>query len=133
MASDLSTYLGNKVVRWLAAQAMPSAPASCYIALFNGDPKGAGSEVTTTIRVAGRVAVGFETPPASGTDNNITTSTDSDFGAAAGAATVTHVAIYDAQSAGNILCSKALASSVAVTVGETVKVLAGDLTFTVGS
>ena len=32
MASDLSKYLGNKVARWLAGQAMPTAPTALYVA-----------------------------------------------------------------------------------------------------
>lgn len=133
MASDLSTYLGNKVVRWMAGQAFPSAPATVYVALFDGDPKGAGSEVTTTVRAAGRVAVDFEAPPAAGTDNSITTDGVSDFGDSDGAADISHLAIFDASSSGNLLVSKALASPVSVEAGEGVKVNAGDMTLTVGS
>jgi hypothetical protein len=40
---------------------MPSAPATCYVALFNGSPKTTGTEVTTTIRAAGRVAIAYRT------------------------------------------------------------------------
>lgn len=131
MASDLSTYLGNKIVRWLGANAMPSAPAALYLALFNGDPKGAGSEVTTTIRVAGRITAAF-TVPASGATNTMSSSADADFGAAAGGATVTHVAVYDASSGGNQLASKSVGTNT-VSAGQDVKFSAGNLTFTIGS
>lgn len=133
MASDWSTYVGNKLVRWLAGNAFPAAPGGLYVALFNGDPKGAGVEVTTTIRAAGRVAVDLEASPVAGTDNSITTDGDSDFGPADGAATVTHVAICDAAAAGNVIVSKQLVASVDVEAGEQVKFVAGDLTFTHGS
>jgi hypothetical protein len=63
MASDLSTYFGNKIVRWLGGNAMPTAPANLYLALYNGDPKSGGTEVTTTIRVAGRITATFSVPP----------------------------------------------------------------------
>lgn len=131
MASDLSTYLGNKIVRWLGNNAMPTAPAALYLALYNGDPKGAGTEVTTTIRAAGRITASF-TVPASGSTNTMSSSADADFGAAAGGATVTHVAVCDAASAGNILASKSVGTNV-VSAGQDVKFSAGNLTFTIGS
>lgn len=133
MASDLSTYLGNKIVRWLGGSAMPTAPTDIYIALFNGDPKATGGvEVTDTIRVAGRVAGSF-TVPTSGEINLLETDTDTDFGDAAGAADVSHVAVFDAATSGNLLASKALAAPVSISAGQPVKFLAGDLDFTIGS
>lgn len=130
--SDLSTYLGNKIARWLGGQAMPSAPASIYVALFNGDPKTSGVEVTTTIRPAGRLAASWNVP-ASGTDNIMDNSADVDFGAAQGAATVSYAAIYDAASAGNLLATKQLSGGpFNVTLGTVVKFLTGDLIFTIG-
>jgi hypothetical protein len=131
MASDLSTYLGNKIVRWLAAQAMPSAPAALYLALYNGDPKAGGTDVTTTIATGGRIAAAF-TAPASGTTNTMASTADADFGAAAGGATVTHVAVFDAASGGNMLASKSVGSNV-VSAGQDVKFSAGNLVFTIGS
>lgn len=133
MASDVSLYLGNKFLRWLGGNAMPSAPASVYAALFDGDPKGAGSEVTTTIRVAGRVAIPLNVP-ASGTGNTMDNSADVDFGLAAGGATVSYVGVYDAASAGNLLWAHQLAGGpFTVTAGEEVKFAAGDLAFQQGS
>jgi hypothetical protein len=133
MSSDLSTYLGNKIVRWLAGNAMPSAPATLYLALFNGNPKTIGSEVTTTIRVAGRLAATW-TVPASGLNNELTTSLDIDFGNAANDATLSYVALYDAASSGNLLASKALPGGpFSILAGSDVKFPAGNITFTVGS
>ena len=131
MASDYSTYLGNKVVRWLAGQSFPSAPASIWCALFNGDPKSGGSDVTTTIRAGGRVQIAV-TAPASGTTNTMDNDSDVDFGDADGAATVTHMAVYDASSSGNLLGSKSVGSN-SISAGELVKFLAGDITFSMGS
>jgi hypothetical protein len=132
MSSDLSTYLGNKIARWLGGQAMPAAPASIYTALFNGDPKGAGTEVTVTIRAGGRLAPAW-TVPASGVGNVLTSSADVDYGTAAGAATITHVGIFDAAASGNLLSSKILSSAISAVVGTPIKFLAGDLNFTIGT
>ncbi|MEJ2378807.1 MAG: hypothetical protein P8Y53_20800 [Pseudolabrys sp.] len=135
MASDMSVYLGNKVCRWLASNAMPAAPAACYAALFNGNPKVAGVEVTGTISAAGRVAIAFDAIADDGVDNEITNSADVDFGDAAGdVANLDYVGIFDDQAAGNLLFAKALPGGpYAVSAGTPVKFLAGDLTFTIGA
>jgi hypothetical protein len=134
MASDLSKYLGNKLCLWLAGVDMPTAPVAIYAALFNGDPKAAGTEVTTTIRAAGRVAVDWDTIADDGTDNAITNATATDFGNADAGATVSHVALYDAASAGNLIASKTVVGGpLTVVAGAAVKFLAGDLTMTAGS
>lgn len=131
MASDYSLYMGNKVIRWLAGQTMPAAPASIWCALFNGDPKGAGVDVTDDVRAAGRVQIAV-TAPASGSINTMDNDSDVDFGDADNSVTVTHMAVYDAASSGNLLGTKAVGSN-SISAGELVKFLAGDITFTVGS
>jgi hypothetical protein len=134
MASDMSTYLGNALCRWLAGNAMPSAPAACYVALFNGNPKTTGTEVTTTIRAAGRVAIAFDAI-AAGSDNDLTNASDADFGSSAGNVPVLdYAAVFDDSAAGNLLFSKAVPGGpYAIATGSPVKFIAGALTFTIGS
>jgi len=127
--SDFSNYLENHIVNWFRGTNMPSAPAAVYVGLFSTLPAEdgtGGTEVTTTIRVAGRVAVTLGAP----TDGVSTNSADVDFGNAAGAATVVGFAIYDAASAGNMLARKAITSQ-AIASGNPVKFLAGALSLTV--
>lgn len=134
MASDLSKYLGNKIVRWLAGQAMPTAPTSLYAALFDGDPVSTGTEVTTTIRTAGRVAVTWTTPASNDTDNVLVNSAAVDFGAANADADVSHVALFDASTGGKRIGSKALpGGSTHVVATQPVSFGAGDLSVTVGT
>jgi len=134
MASDMNVYLGNKVCRWLAGNAMPTAPAACYVGLFNGNPKTSGAEVSDTINAGGRVAITFDAIANDGVDNEITNSADVDFGQAAGdVANLDYVGIFDAASGGNLLFSKALPGGpFAVAAGTPIKFLTGDLTFTIG-
>lgn len=133
MASDLSKYLGNKLAMWIAGNAMPAAPANIYLAIYNGDPKGAGTEVTTTIRSAGRLPVDWDAI-VSGIDNILVNEADVDYGDAEGATSMSHVAAVDAASGGNILASKAIpGGTVAIELGTGVKFLAGDVSFTLGS
>lgn len=132
--TDLSLYFANKLLRWMAGNAMPSAPASVFMALYDGDPKSGGSEVTTTIRAAGRLALSFAAL-ASGTGNVLTTNADVDFGPSDGSVpNLDHVAIFDASSSGNLLWARALPGApYNVTPGTDVKFLTGDITFTAGS
>jgi hypothetical protein len=134
MASDLSAYLGNITLRWLNGDAaMPSSPAALYIGLFNGNPKTTGTEISTTINAGGRVLVTFAAL-ASGVSHLLTSDIAVDFGAAAGAATLSHLALFDAQTSGNLLAGKAMVGGAqAIQVGTGVKFLAGGITFNIGS
>lgn len=136
MASDLSKYFGNAIVRWLGGNAMPTAPADVFIALFNGDPKSTGVEVTTTVSSAGRIAMDWTVPAAgnTGTANVMQSSADVDFGDSEGETDISHIAIFDAASAGNLIASKALVGgTIDIPVGTGVKFEAGDVVFTIGS
>lgn len=127
-----SNYLEDKVINWaLKAGAMGTAPAAIYLALFNGDPLDTGlggTEVTTTVRPAGRVAVTFGLITTSVGANSVTNTAAVDFGAAAAGATMTHFAIFDASSAGNMLYSNSLTGgSQSVSAGTQVSFAIGAL------
>lgn len=130
--SGKSNYLEDKILNWVKGSAFPSAPASVYVGLFNGDPldTGAGgTEVTTSIRVAGRVAVAFGSITTAAGANSMVNSADADFGSAAGGTTMTHFALFDAVSAGNMLYSASLTGgSQSVSGGTAVKFATGQLT-----
>lgn len=127
--SGNSVYFGNLIENWLKGSAMPTAPTAVYVALFNGDPTDAGTggtEVTTTVRTAGRVAVAYGTVA----NKSMTNSAVVNFGAAAAGATITHFAIFDATSGGNMLGSNPLGSGAgAVSEGTTVSFAIGALTW----
>lgn len=134
MASDLSKYLGNKLARWLGGQEMPAPPTDIFIALFNGDPKASGIEVTTTVNSAGRLPVTWTVPASNATDNVLVSSSDVDFGDSEGDTDISHIAAFDAASGGNRLASKAVpGGTLDIPTGTGVKFLAGDLSFTLGS
>jgi hypothetical protein len=137
MSSDLSPYFGNKICRWLNNQAdMPSRPTNLYIALFNGNPKTSGTEVGATINSgAPRQEVTFA-DIASGASHLLTSDIAVDFGNAEGAATFTHVALYDnaTPGSGNLYASKVVSGgTVSVLVNSSVKFQSGGITFNIGS
>lgn len=126
MSLGLSTYLAGKILDWLDGTNMPSAPSDVYVAVHDGSPTDAGTggtEVTTTIRVAGRVAVTWDSIVSKTRAN----SADVDFGNAAGGCNATHISIWDAASAGNMLCSAALPTPRTIATSDPVKVAVGDL------
>lgn len=134
MASDLSKYLGNKIARWLAGNTMPAAPANVYIAVFDGDPKSTGTEVTTDINSSGRIAIDWAALASNATDNVLTSDADADFGASENPCDASHVAVFDASTTGNLLASKAIPGGpIAIVALQTVKFEAGDLSFTIGT
>lgn len=129
--SDMSTYLGNKVLRWMAGNAFPSVPA-LYLALFNGDPKSTGTEVSEDVIYTGRQLITLEAI-ADGTDNSVASDADVDFGNAENAVTMTHVAVYDDPTAGNLLWSKEIPGGpYAITIGMPVKFPSGGIVFNCG-
>lgn len=127
--AGFSTYLQDKLLNWIKGTAFGAAPSSVYVALFSADPTDAGTltnEVTTTVRVAGRVAATFGAVT-SGATSSIANSADVDFGTAAGGATVTHFGVFDAASAGNMLGSGTISGGT-ITAGNAVKFATGALT-----
>jgi len=124
---ELTDATKNTLIDWVTGKTTPAAVATRYVALFNGDPQGAGSEVTTTIRPAGRVALTGAMAAASG--GSAGNSGAVDFGNADAGATITHFAIMDAASAGSVLGSDALSGgSQVVSAGNAVSFAIGDLT-----
>ena len=125
-----SDYLEGKILDWMNGTAMPTAPAAQYISLHNGDPTDTGTggtDVTTTVRAAGRVVGAF-----SRTAGVNSSSGDVNFGAAAAGATFSHWAAWDASSGGNMLMSGSITGGpYTVGAGTVVKFAAGQLTETV--
>jgi hypothetical protein len=103
----LSTFARNAQLNHIRGTAYPSPPANLYVALFSSDPGRTGTggtEVTTSIRTAGRVAIassGWDPIAASGDALFIANTASIAFGNAVSSATVTHVGVFDASTGGN--------------------------------
>lgn len=131
MASDLSAYFGNKIVRWINGNAMPTPPAGLYIGIYDGNPKTTGTDKSAVFSTARQVAT-FNVV-ASGVDHLLTTNIAVDFGDSLAAGQFTHFALFDAI-AGNLLASKAIpGGAVAIQIGTGIKFNAGAITFNIGS
>jgi len=131
---DIADGIRNQLVDWLVGKSDPlPVAADRYVALFDGDPQGAGSEVTTDIRPSGRLAITSSMEAAGATTDGESSSTaDIDFGNADSGATVSHIAIFDSASGGTLLASDALTGGTqTVTAGNPVKIPSGDLTLSI--
>lgn len=136
MPSDLTGYFGNKILRWLNNQAdMPARPTALYIALFNGNPKTSGVEVGSSVNSGSpRQAVTFSAL-ASGAGHLLTSSAAVDFGnSESGGVTITHIGLFDASSAGNLMASKGVnGGSVTIALNSSVKFPSGQISFNIGA
>lgn len=134
--SAASNFLENRVLDHVLRNTAYSQPSGLWVALFNNASGNASSNLeagTLTDEVSGsgtaytRKSVTFGA--ASG--GSATTSGDVTFDVAtANWGTVTHAAVMDASSAGNVLFYGALTVSKSVTTGDTFKISAGQLTIT---
>lgn len=117
-----SAYLRTRLVKHAIGNASFTMPAGAYLALFTSDPTvaGTGTEVaggsytrqsiTWAAEAGGRIAnsgtINFTNLPA---------------------CTVTHWAIYDAVSAGNLLYFGAFEINVVRTAGQAIDIVAGNI------
>ena len=100
-----------------------------YLALFNGNPGEAGTgatEITTTIRVAGRLSIAFGAP----SNGIITNSSLVDYGLSAGNVTLAGFGIMDAASGGNMLAYGPI-GSIGILAGDSVQFPVGNINVTV--
>jgi hypothetical protein len=107
-----SNYLEDLILNWETGTApMPDPPDDIWVGLFVGDPldtAAGGTEVTTTIRPAGRLAASFGSVTTNTGANTKANTSEVDFGAAASAVTgLSHFATFDSASGGNMLRANA--------------------------
>jgi hypothetical protein len=116
-----SSYAINAALNAFLRATNLTAPTTVYVALFNGDPAGAGSEVSGGSYARQSITFGA---PSSGT----CTSTNSQTFSNMPATTVSYVAIFDASTAGNRLYSAAATTSKTTNSGDTVTIASGGIT-----
>lgn len=131
-----ASYLSTAVLNWLKGTTFPAAGATLYVTIHTADPGLTGStgDATATVRgTSGRVSVtatAFTTPSAGG--GGIQMSNTGVIQITANAQNVatqriTHFGLWDANSAGNFLCSGQLTTAVDVVLNDTVQFNIGAL------
>ena len=123
--AGLTDYAENKTLDHILGVAS-WASAQRYVGLLTAAPTDStgGTEVSTSGTGYVRQAVTFAAASGGASSNSALI----DFGTASGAyGTVTHVGIYDAASAGNLLAYAALSASKTVAASDSFQIPIGDL------
>jgi len=126
--AELSTYYENAIVNLMRSVAFTQVAA--YVALFTSDAGLEGGVITSEVSGGGyaRELAGLSASAdgvsANAADITFTTAT-------ASWGVVTHVALMDAITAGNVLMHSILDASKTVGSGDTFKINAGDLDVTI--
>ena len=123
---SFSNYLETKVLDHVFGGTAYTAPATLYLGLFTSNPNedGSGTEVSGGGYVRQSVAFTISGNTASNTAAVEYPTATANYG------TVTHVGIYDASSAGNLIAYAALTSSKTIETGDVFRVPTGDLDIT---
>jgi hypothetical protein len=123
--SSFSDYTENKVVDHVLGTATFTKPTAVYVALFTAAPSDSGGGTEVSGGSYARVAATFSAASGGATSNSGVI----DFGTASASwGTITHMAIFDASTAGNMLAWAPLAASKTVASGDAFQVPAGSLT-----
>lgn len=103
--TSYSIYLTDAIIAWFKGTTMPSAPSTVYAGWFTAlNASGTGTEVTTDIRVAGRVAVSFGSVTDEGAAKLLTNDAIVDFGASAESVTGVYIlGLWTASTSGNLI------------------------------
>lgn len=128
--SSFSDYTENLVLNWLFTTNSATRPTAWYVGLFTAAPSDTGGGTEVSGNGYARVATG--TISVSGTDTLATNAAAIEFSAASGGnwGTITHAAIFDASSSGNMLAWAQLTTSRTINDGDVFRIPAGSLDIT---
>ena len=125
---SFTNFLETEILDHVFAGAAYTAPGTHYLALYTAAPgeTGGGTEVSTSGTAYARQSVAFTT-----TGNTTSNTAAVEYPTAtANFGTVTHVGVFDASTAGNLMAYAALSSSKAIDSGDVFRVPAADLDIT---
>lgn len=126
--AEFTDYAENKILNLMRNVAWAQFPA--YVALFTAAPSDAGGGTEVSGGSYARQLAGLS--EATGSGGTTSNASDITFPTATAAwGTVTHVALMDAESGGNMIMHSALDVEKAVGDGDTFKINAGELDVTV--
>ena len=123
---SFSDYLETKVLDHVFGGTSYTAPTTLYVALFTAAPSDSGGGTEVSGGGYARQTIAFTTSGDT-TSNNAAIEFPT---ATANYGTVTHVGVYDASSAGNLMAWAALTSSKTIETGDVFRIPSGDLDIT---
>lgn len=125
-------FSSNYMLDWIVGKTTPAAVSTRYLTASNTILPGGTEQMTAMTGSANRIAL---TPAtyftAAAATHAIASTADIVFTASSsGAATVGYVSMWDAITAGNMM-SEAAVTTKTLTAGDSLKILSGNLTFTI--
>jgi len=118
--------LETRVLQWALTNGSPTRPTAWYVGLFTAAPGEAGGGTEISGSAYARQAVTFTV-----SGNLATNNAAIEFPTATGTwGTVTHVAVFDALTSGNMLVYASLTSSKTIASGDVLRIPSGDLDIT---
>jgi len=123
----MSDYLENALINAVLRGTAYTSPSKVYIALFTSDPTDAKTGTEVTGGAYARQEITFGAPT-----NGVSYSTADVLFPVATASwgTVTHIGIFDASSAGNLLFHGPLTNTKAIAADDQLKIVAGNVNVT---
>src|SRR5512137_1109714 len=127
---SFSDYTENLLLNWLLTTNSATRPTAWFVGLFTAAPSDTGGGTEVTGNGYARVATG--TMSISGTATTASNAAAIEFAAASGGnwGTITHAAIFDASSGGNMLAWAPLTTSRTINSGDVFRIPASSLTVT---
>ncbi len=132
--SAMTNYYETTMLNTMRGQAAVAPPA-VYVALFLSDPTETGT-AGTEVSYTGyqRQALALSSPTTTGTTVQVSNTTEIVFPTPTGAAgTVTHAAIMDAATGGNVLVYKQLTNQIVLTAETSPRFAAGEIALTMSA
>lgn len=126
--SSFTDYTETLALNWLFTANAATRPSAWYVALFTAAPgeAGGGTEISTSGTAYVRKTAAFTV-----SGNLATNSAAIEWDVAStNWGTITHIAVFDAASGGNMLAYAPLAASKSIGAGDVFRIPAGDLDIT---
>ena len=118
--------LETRVLQWALTNGSPTRPTAWYVGLFTAAPGEAGGGTEVSGNAYTREAVTFTV-----SGNLATNDAAIEWPTATGSwGTITHVAVFDAETSGNMLVYASLAASKSISTGDVLRIPSGDLDVT---
>lgn len=123
--SAMSNYLETALLSHVLDNTAMTSPTTVYVGVFTAAPSDAGGGTEAAWTGYARQSAAFTV-----SGNVASNSAEITFPAADGAATVTHIGIFDALSAGNLLFHGALTAPKTLDASDVLAFLAGEIDIT---
>jgi hypothetical protein len=123
---SFSNHLETLVLQWAFTTGSATRPTQWHVALYTAAPSDTGGGTEVSGNGYARVAATFTV-----SGNLATNASSLEWAAATGSwGTVTHAAVFDAATGGNMLAHGALTSARTINSGDTLRIPSGDLDIT---